>query len=71
MRPGYSFKKTIGKAAVASLTFVGALAAMSGFADFTIWELFETYGRPVLGGITVSGVIAAAINYVKYNWLMA
>ena len=69
MKPQYSFTKTLGKGALAILSVAAAFATMSGFADFTLWELVQTYGEEMLSGVTVSGLIAMAINFIKFNWM--
>ena len=67
-KEGYSVKKGIGKGLVQLLTAVGALVAFAGFSDIELWSLVEEHLRPTLSGITVGGVVAFAINYVKFNW---
>lgn len=63
----YSFKKGFTKALVQLLTVGGALVAFAGFSDLSIWGLVEQYLKPALGSFTVGGVIAFAINYVKFH----
>lgn len=68
MEKKYSFKKGLGKAAFYVLSGIALIVSMSGFADFTLWQLLETYLKPVLAGITVSGLIGLAVNYVKFKY---
>ena len=63
----YSLKKGVIKAALYTLTTVGALVAFAGFSDLTIWGLVEQYLKPVLGSLTVGGVITLLINWVKFK----
>lgn len=65
----YSFQKGLGKGVVSVLVIAGAFAAFSGFADFTIWQLLESYLKPVVGALTVGGALSMAINYVKFKTL--
>lgn len=61
----YSFKKGAVKGLVSLLSIGGAIVAFAGFSDLTIWGLLEQYVKPVLGSLTVGGVITIAVNYVK------
>jgi hypothetical protein len=61
----YSLKKGVSKGLVSALTMAAAFVALAGFADFTIWELVETYLKPLLGALTVSGLLTMVLNYVK------
>lgn len=61
----YSFTKGLGKAAVQLLTVAGALVAFAGFSDLSIWDLIVQYIKPVVGSLTIGGVIALALNWIK------
>ena len=61
----YSIKKGFFKGLLGVLTAGAGILAFSGFADFTIWQLLESYLKPVLSGLTVSGLLAMGINYLK------
>jgi len=61
----YSFKKGLSKGAVSVLTIAATMVMFAGFADFTLWQLLEQYLKPVLGSITIGGVITMALNYLK------
>jgi len=70
MRSDYSFKKGLAKGLVAMLMAAAAIVGFAGFADFTLWELIEQYVKPLLGGVTVAGVLKFAINFVKFNFAL-
>lgn len=61
----YSFKKGIVKALISALTVGGAFIAFAGLADFTLWELLEQYLKPVIGSLTVGGLITLSVNFLK------
>ena len=64
----YSFKQGAGKGLKFVLTGLAALAAVSGFSDVTIWELLDQYLRPILGTLSVGGILAMALNFVKVKF---
>lgn len=61
----YSFKKGIVKGLISLLSVTGAILALTAFSDITLWELVEKYLKPVLGSLTVGGLITIVINYLK------
>lgn len=61
----YSFKKGFWKGALSLLSIGGALLAFSGFADVTVWGLAEEYIKPLIGSLSVGGIITIAINWIK------
>jgi hypothetical protein len=65
----YSFKKGVIKGLISLLSITGFIVAFSGFADFTLWQLLETYIKPVLGGLSVGAAITIAVNYLKFKFL--
>jgi len=69
MKQGYKFKKGLGKGLKAILGFAITGAVITGFADVQIWDLVVQYVKPLLGGVTVSGALFFAYNFVTYNWL--
>jgi len=69
MKPGYSFKKSFGKGVMFLLQGALAAATIAGFTEVSLWDLITEYVKPVVGTLTVGGVLALATNYVKYNWL--
>lgn len=69
MRSDYSITKGIGKGLFTMLMAGVTIATFAGFADFTLWQLLEQYVKPVLGSITVAGVLKLAANYIKFNYL--
>lgn len=61
----YSFKKGLGKGLASAITFALGLAAFAGFSDVSLWDLVETYIKPILGSMTVAGALTIALNYIK------
>lgn len=61
----YSFTKGLAKGGVSVLTVLAAFVAFTSFSDMTLWGLLETYLKPVLGSLTVAGVITMGINWLK------
>lgn len=54
-----------------AIAVAGAWAAFAGMSDVTIWGLLETYLKPLLGSITVGGVIIMAKNYISIKKAIA
>lgn len=67
MEETYSFKKGLGKGLLSVLSVCAAMAMFSGFSDVMIWDLLEKYLKPVIGLLTVNGLITMAINWIKFN----
>jgi len=63
----YSLKKGLFKGLLSFIAVGGGLIAFAGFSDLTIWGLLETYLKPVLGTLSVGGVLAIATNWVKFQ----
>ena len=63
----YSFKIGFWKGMLSLLAIGGALLAFAGFSDISLWTLVETYIKPLLGSLTVGGVITIAVNYFKFK----
>jgi hypothetical protein len=63
----YSFKKGFLKGALSLLAVGGAIVAFAGFQDVSLWTLVENYIKPLLGSLTVGGVITIAVNYIKFK----
>lgn len=61
----YSLKKGLGKGVVSALTVAASLVAFAGLSDVSLWDLATQYIKPVLGTLTVGGVVTVLINYVK------
>lgn len=61
----YSFKKGIIKGLVSLLSIGGSFLALTVFSDMTLWGLLEQYVKPLIGSLTVGGLITVAINYLK------
>ena len=64
----YELKKGLGKGLKFVLTALAALAAVSGFSEITLWDLLTEYLKPVLGTLSVGGVLAIALNLVKVKF---
>lgn len=69
MKSDYSFTKGIGKGVIFMLQALATIVVITGLSDVSIWDLIVQYVKPIVGTLTVGGVIAVATNYVKYNWL--
>ena len=69
MKPEYSFTKGLAKGLVSVLVIGSGMVAFAGFSDMTIWSLVEQYLKPVIGSLTVGGVLTIAINFIKFNFL--
>lgn len=67
MEKVYSFKIGLGKGLLSLLAIVGALVAFAGFSDLTIWDLMVTYVKPVVGSLTIGGLITIAVNWIKFH----
>ena len=63
----YSFKTGFYKGLLSILAVLGALVAFAGFNDVSIWDLLSQYLKPVLGSLTVGGIITIAVNYFKFK----
>ncbi len=64
----YSFKKGLSKGLIAVLTGATMLVAFAGFSDITVWDLVVTYVKPVLGTLTVGGVLGVVTNFVRFHY---
>lgn len=67
MEKTYSFKKGLGKGLLSLLAILGSIVALAGFADVSIWDLVVNNIKPLLGSLTVGGLITIVINYVKFK----
>ena len=61
----YSLKTGLWKGIKFALIGVSGLVVFTGFSDLTLWGLLETYLKPALGSLSVGGVIAFALNWMK------
>lgn len=61
----YSFAIGFRKGLVSASTVLLSLMVFAGFSDLQVWELFVLYVKPVVGSVTVGGLITIFINYVK------
>lgn len=68
MKASYSFKKSAGKAVLFVLQAAAAFVLVTGFGEISLWGLVEQHIKPIVGTLTVGGLLALVTNYVKYNW---
>ena len=62
----YSIKKGLQKGLTALIPGVIMILTFAGIsADLTIWELLETYLKPILGGTTIIGAMTMFLNWLK------
>lgn len=61
----YSFKTGFFKTLKAILITVISVVGVTAFADLSLWNLLETYGKEALSSVTVIGVLTMLLNYVK------
>lgn len=61
----YSIAKGLSKGLISVMTVAGAWLAFVGFSDVQLWPLIENYLKPLVGSMTVGGLIAMAVNYLK------
>ena len=61
----YSLKIGAWKGLVSALIILAAIVTFFGFSDMTIVSIIETYIFPVLGSMTVGGLLTMALNYAK------
>jgi hypothetical protein len=63
----YKLSKGVGKALLYTLSTIATLVAFAGFSDVQIWDLVEQYLKPVIGSLTVGGLVTMAINWVRFK----
>lgn len=63
----YSFKKGLSKGAISLLSIAGAFVVFSGLSDLSVWDLVVKYIQPLIGSLTVGGLITIAVNYLKFK----
>jgi len=67
MEKVYSFKKGLYKGLLSLLSIVAAIVTLAGFADVGVWDLVVNNVKPLLGSLTVGGLMTIIINYVKFK----
>jgi len=67
MEKEYSFKKGLKKGLLSLLAVGGGLIAFAGFSDITIVSLIETHVFPLLGTLSIGGIIAIVTNWAKFS----
>lgn len=69
MKTGYSYKKGLGKGALIALKALAGILIFAGVADLHITDLIQQYLFPLIGGVTLSGLLGLATNFVKFHWI--
>lgn len=64
----YSFKKGLAKALVSTLTILGAWVVVAGVSEISLWDLVETYVKPFIGTLTIGGLLALILNWLKIRY---
>ena len=67
MKTGYSFSQGVSKSLISLLSIAGAILVFTHYSDIGIWDLLETYLKPLIGSLTIGGAITLAVNWVKYH----
>lgn len=65
----YSLSKGLKKGIGTALMVLFSLVVFAGFSDIPVWGLIVRYIQPIVGTMTVGGVLTLAINFVKIKWL--
>lgn len=63
----YSLTKGLSKGLVSVLTIAIAGATFAGLTDLSIWDLIVEYVKPIVGSLTVGGLLTIALNWVKFR----
>lgn len=63
----YSFGKGLVKGLLGVLTVASSMLALTAFSDISLWGLLETYLKPLLGSLTVGGLVAMLINWLRFR----
>lgn len=61
----YSFAKGLVKGITWILTVAGSFLAVSGYADISVWDLVEQHIKPIVGTLTLGGLLTMLLNYLK------
>ena len=61
----YSFKKGLWKGLQWILIAIPPIIVATGISDVSLWDLTTKYLQPVLSTLTIGGVVAIIVNYVK------
>lgn len=64
----YDFKTGLGKGLKFILTALIAIVSITGFSDVTLWDLLTQYLKPLLGTLSIGGVLAFLNNFVKVKF---
>lgn len=68
MEKRYSFKTGFGKALLYSLSSLGVMATFMGYYDVSIADMITKHVLPLVGSVTVGGLITLVINFVKFKF---
>lgn len=63
----YSLKRGIIKGLISLLSIIGFGLAFTAFSDMTLWGLCEQYLKPILGSLTIGGLITLLVNWLKFR----
>ena len=64
----YSIKKGLYKGLGFATTALVTILIVSGLSDVLIWDLIVTYIKPIVGTLTVGGLVTMASNYAKFRY---
>ena len=64
----YDIKKGIIKGIKFILIGLGSVAIITGFSEVSLWGLLEQYLKPLLGSLTIGGILVILQNYVKIKF---
>ena len=64
----FNFKKGIIKGIKFILIGLGAVAIFTSFSEVSLWSLLEQYLKPILGALSVGGLITLVLNFVKTKY---
>lgn len=64
----YSFKKGLVKGVYGALGAAIFVVSFTHFADVSIWALLEIYLKPLLGSMTIAGLLVLGKNFIKFHY---
>ena len=68
MGTNYNLKTGLLKGVKFALTALVAIVAVTGFSDVTLWDLLEKYLKPLVGTLSVGGLLIVVQNWVKVKF---
>lgn len=63
----YSYKIGFYKFLAGAVSGILVLLTLAGLTDITLWSILETYLKPVLATITISGLFGSVLNALKFR----